>query len=76
MDKVGEDTAEKTIVRSLISLAHDIRMKVIAEGIETPSQLSFLKDNYCDEAQGFFFSRPIPPADFEKLLETTYTKGA
>jgi diguanylate cyclase (GGDEF)-like protein/PAS domain S-box-containing protein len=69
MDKVGEDTAEKTIVRSLISLAHDIRMKVIAEGIETPSQLTFLKDNYCDEAQGFYFSRPIPPTEIEALLE-------
>ncbi|WP_139902163.1 EAL domain-containing protein [Clostridium thermarum] len=69
MDKVGEDTAEKTIVRSLISLAHDIKMKVIAEGIETPTQLSFLKDNSCDEAQGFYFSRPVPPAELEALLE-------
>jgi EAL domain-containing protein (putative c-di-GMP-specific phosphodiesterase class I) len=70
MDKVGEDTAEKTIVHSLISLAHDIKMKVIAEGIETPTQFSFLKDNSCDEAQGFYFSRPIPPAEIEALLQT------
>ena len=72
MDKVEEDSPEKTIVRSLISLAHDIRMKVIAEGIETPSQLSFLKDNLCDEAQGFYFSRPIPPLEFEELLANTF----
>ena len=68
MDKVEEDTTEKIIVKSLISLAHDIRMRVIAEGIETPSQLYFLKDHYCDEAQGFFFSKPIPPQEFEMLL--------
>lgn len=68
IDKVEEDTTEKTIVKSLISLAHDIRMRVIAEGIETPSQLYFLKDHYCDEAQGFYFSKPIPAPDFERLL--------
>lgn len=75
MDKVNEESPERTIVRSLISLAHDIRMRVIAEGIETPSQLSFLKDNSCDEAQGFFFSKPIPPSEFEELLEIAYNSG-
>jgi PAS domain S-box/diguanylate cyclase (GGDEF) domain len=71
IDKVEDDTAEKIIVKSLISLAHDIRMRVIAEGIETNSQLGFLKEHYCDEAQGFYFSKPIPPKEFEELLKVT-----
>lgn len=69
IDKVLEDSMERTIVQSLISLAHAIRMNVIAEGIEQISQLCFLKEISCDEAQGFYFSRPIPAEQFEKMLE-------
>ncbi len=69
IDKVLEESMERTIVQSLISLAHSIKMSVIAEGIEEFSQLSFLQENLCDEAQGYYFSRPVPAEQFEKLLQ-------
>lgn len=72
IDKVLEDSMERTIVQSLISLAHAIRMNVIAEGIEQLPQLCFLKEMLCDEAQGFYFSRPVPAEQFVKLLEDSY----
>lgn len=72
IDKVLEDSMERTIVQSLISLAHAIRMNVIAEGIEQISQLCFLKEILCDEAQGFYFSKPVPAEEFERLLEESY----
>ncbi|OPJ64657.1 putative bifunctional diguanylate cyclase/phosphodiesterase [Clostridium oryzae] len=68
IDKVCEESPEKTIVCYLISLAHSISLRVIAEGIENTSQLYFLQDNLCDEAQGYYFSKPVSADEFEALL--------
>jgi len=57
------------IAKAVISLGHSLDMKVIAEGVETESQLSFLLENRCDVMQGFLFSRPLPSAEFIALLE-------
>jgi diguanylate cyclase len=59
---------DASIVRAIVSLAHSLRLKVVAEGVETPAQLDFLKTTGCDEYQGFHFSRPLPAADFERLI--------
>jgi EAL domain-containing protein (putative c-di-GMP-specific phosphodiesterase class I) len=59
---------DASIVRAIVSLAHSLRLKVVAEGVETPSQLAFLKAVGCDEYQGYHFSRPLPAADFEDLI--------
>jgi EAL domain-containing protein (putative c-di-GMP-specific phosphodiesterase class I)/CheY-like chemotaxis protein len=56
------------IARTVISMAHNLRMKVIAEGVETEGQLNYLLRNECDEFQGYYFSRPLPAAEFELLL--------
>lgn len=56
------------IVRSIIALAHDLDMKVIAEGVESPGQLARLRDWGCDYIQGFLFSRPMPLDAFEVEL--------
>jgi diguanylate cyclase (GGDEF)-like protein/PAS domain S-box-containing protein len=56
------------IARTVIAMAHNLHMKVIAEGVETEGQLNYLFRNDCDEIQGYFFSLPLPPADFEQLL--------
>jgi diguanylate cyclase (GGDEF)-like protein/PAS domain S-box-containing protein len=64
---VGEDT---TIVTAVISLARRLKLRVIAEGVETRDELEFLRAQRCDEAQGYYFSRPIVPEQFEKLLIT------
>ncbi|MFB9241068.1 EAL domain-containing protein [Massilia antarctica] len=63
---VGADAA--AIVVSIISLAHSLRLKVIAEGVETAAQLAFLREHGCDEVQGYFFSRPVGALEFESLM--------
>lgn len=59
---------DASIVRAIVSLAHSLRLKVVAEGVETASQLAFLKAVGCDEYQGYHFSRPLPAAGFEELI--------
>jgi len=65
---IPEDTDDATITRTIISMAHNLRLKVIAEGVETEAQLNFLREHGCDEMQGFFFSRPLEKDQFLALL--------
>ncbi|HLP90963.1 MAG TPA: EAL domain-containing response regulator [Nostocaceae cyanobacterium] len=65
---VGEDYQKAAITKALIQMGHDLNLKIIAEGVETASELSFLQENSCNAIQGFFFSPPLPAAEFEKLL--------
>jgi diguanylate cyclase (GGDEF)-like protein len=55
-----------TIAVAIINMAHNLRLKVIAEGVETQEQLEFLREHGCDEAQGFFFSRALPEAELSQ----------
>lgn len=59
---------EEAIATSLISLAHSMNLVVTAEGIETEEQHNFLRDQRCDKAQGYLFSKAIPPHELEKLM--------
>lgn len=65
---LAKDKRCQAITRSIIDLAHDLEMEVIAEGIETDEQLAFLDDAGCEYIQGFLFSEPMPLADFERCL--------
>lgn len=65
---IGTGADDEAIVRSIISLAHSLKLHVIAEGVETPEQLAFLAEHGCDEFQGFYFSRPLSPQVFAHML--------
>jgi diguanylate cyclase (GGDEF)-like protein/PAS domain S-box-containing protein len=62
----GVDT---TIVRAIITMAHNLGLKVTAEGIETEHQATFLRVSKCDEAQGFLYGKPMPLKEFEEFLK-------
>lgn len=65
---LNESSEAAEIVRSIINLTQNMKINVIAEGVETQQQLDFLIEHDCDEIQGFLFSPPIPFADFKQML--------
>lgn len=65
-----------SIVRAIISLAHSLRLKVVAEGVETSEQLDMLRSLGCDQYQGYHFSAALQPAEFEKLLRKSLDESA
>ena len=68
VDDVTTSSSDAAIARSVISLAHNLDMRVIAEGVETRAQVDFLTEHGCDEMQGYYFSRPLPAEAFTALL--------
>jgi diguanylate cyclase (GGDEF)-like protein/PAS domain S-box-containing protein len=63
----GDDT---TLVIAVITMARSLHLRVVAEGVETLAELAFLRAHQCDEAQGYYFSPPVLPQQFARLLET------
>jgi diguanylate cyclase (GGDEF)-like protein/PAS domain S-box-containing protein len=70
---VTTDADDAAIAQAVITLGHTMNLRVIAEGVETPEQLAFLRRNQCDEMQGYLFGKPMPADEFAKLLETGRT---
>jgi len=71
IDKMFMDDSQEqnqAIVKSIIHLSHALDMKVIAEGVETKEQFAFLEKEKCDEIQGFYFSKPLPPKELNHFL--------
>jgi diguanylate cyclase (GGDEF)-like protein len=67
---VSNDMEDAAIVRATVGLAHNLRLRVVAEGVETAEQLAFLRALGCDEYQGYYKSKPLPAAEFEHTLRT------
>jgi diguanylate cyclase (GGDEF)-like protein/PAS domain S-box-containing protein len=73
---IPQDPDDVAITQAIIAMAHSLRLKVIAEGVETQEQLDFLTEHGCHEFQGYFFRRPQPAEDFSKLLRDNVAAAA
>lgn len=69
VDCLPEEDEDREIANAIISMGHGLQLTVIAEGVENQKQADFLKLAGCDEVQGYFYSKPIPADEFEKLLK-------
>jgi diguanylate cyclase (GGDEF)-like protein/PAS domain S-box-containing protein len=67
---------ETTIVTAMISMGRSLKLRVVAEGVETQAEMAFLQAHQCDQAQGYYFSRPVPAQQFARLLRTGIVKAA
>jgi len=63
---------ETSIVTAIIGMGQSLNLRIIAEGVETAEELEFLQAQHCDEAQGYYFGRPVPPQEFVKLFQETH----
>lgn len=66
---------ETIIVKAVIGMSRSLKLRVVAEGVETQEQLAFLQAHECDEAQGYYFSRPVPSNQFANMLEASLRKN-
>ena len=66
---IEHSETDRRLVKLILDIAKYLKVKVVAEGVETEGQMQFLRENGCDLVQGYYFSKPIPPEEFEKLIE-------
>ncbi len=69
---IARDSNDGAIVNSIITLAHNLKLAVIAEGVETLDQLDYLRRHECDQMQGFYFSKPLPAEQFAALVASAH----
>ena len=68
VQELGQSADAEHIIRAIISLAHSLQISVVAEGVETDGQLEFLRQQHCDEIQGYYYARPMPWNDLVKFM--------
>ena len=68
LTEITTNSADAAITTAIIEMAHSLGMRVVAEGVETAEQFAFLRSRECDEAQGYYFSRPVPAEEMSRLL--------
>ena len=73
--QITSDPDQTAIVAAVIGIGKSLKLRVVAEGVETIAELAFLRAHQCDEAQGYYFSRPIDPEPFARLLATGLSKA-
>lgn len=67
---IATNENDALITTTIISMGHNLRFRVIAEGVETAEQISFLKEHQCDETQGYYVSTPLPPEEFASFIKS------
>lgn len=72
---VGKDPDDEAIVKAIVSLAETLKFHTVAEGVETPEQIAFLRANRCCVMQGYLFSHPLPPDDFVRFVRAHVDAG-
>jgi EAL domain-containing protein (putative c-di-GMP-specific phosphodiesterase class I) len=70
VDQLGQDARQTAFMGALVNLAHTLDLKVIAEGVEHQAQWDHLRGLFCDGAQGYLISRPLPAAEAEQTLRS------
>jgi diguanylate cyclase (GGDEF)-like protein len=73
--RLADDPNAAAIVRAIISMAHGLNLKVVAEGVETNGQLDFLLTRNCDEAQGFYFAEAVPAEEVMQIARSIQSRG-
>jgi diguanylate cyclase (GGDEF)-like protein len=70
IQKINQNPKNAAIAQAIITMAHQLNLRVVAEGVETTEELTFVHENNCDEIQGYLFSEPITSEEFTQLLQT------
>ena len=73
IEGILKDHDSGKVISAIIALAHNLNLKVVAEGVETEEQFKFLRDGHCNEMQGYYLSRPLSSHDFRRLIEKGLT---
>ena len=71
VSRIGEEGENTDVIHAIIVLAHNLRMEVVAEGVENEIQAAQLKSMWCEYAQGFHFARPLPAAEASALIASS-----
>jgi EAL domain-containing protein (putative c-di-GMP-specific phosphodiesterase class I) len=70
VQEITSESNDAPIIRAVISMGTSIKLRVVAEGVETQEQLAFLQAHHCDEGQGYYFSPPVVAQQFAELLKS------
>jgi EAL domain-containing protein (putative c-di-GMP-specific phosphodiesterase class I) len=73
---IANDRGKMPLLSAMINIGKSLNQRVIAEGVETQAQLEYLKSHDCDEAQGYYFSRPVGANEVRKLIEASIQEAA
>src|SRR3990167_9205256 len=74
IDQIEQEIFNDSVILAIIAIGKRMGFNVVAEGVETKKQYEFLSKNHCDEIQGYYFSKPLPLAEFEKFMLQQYAK--
>jgi EAL domain-containing protein (putative c-di-GMP-specific phosphodiesterase class I) len=70
VNDLGKNTDDEILVRTIILMAHNLKLQVIAEGVENELQYQFVKENGCDMVQGFYLGKPVPWDEIREMLQS------